>query len=466
MHDDLQNLIRETATAVRRRDFLWVVGVSGGVCAALVLFADVAGWMAAAIWIASVGGLAVRYFAAGSRVWARPVQRIVEAELGAREAELTTLRLVRSMVASLPDPVLLVDETGRVDLANHASEEFFGVRAEGRHLSAFLRAPAVLAAFEEIGEGAPAHSVDFVLSGGAERACRAFAAPLADGSRTRVLLVLRDLTAEKRLERMRADFVASASHELRTPLAAMLGFIETLRGHAKDDPAARERFLGIMQDQAERMGRLVSDLMSLSRIELDENVPPRDETDLRAAAIDAVAGLAPIAEQRGVELVTLGRGTPLPVVGDRDQLIQVVQNLVDNALRYGASGGRIEIAVGSGPAPGVAPAGDAHRYGDMVDQIATRRGRKVEDVAYVQVRDYGPGIERSALPRLTERFYRVNAEESRARGGTGLGLAIVKHIANRHRGGLMVETAADRGSAFTLYLPVAESGPALAEAAQ
>lgn len=457
MHDDVEKLIRETATAVRRRDFLWSGGVALGVCLVLSLLADVPAAAAFTVWAASVAGLSLRYFFAGSRVWSRPVQRVVDAELGAREAELSTLRLVRGVVATLPDPVLLLDDACRVDLANPAATVFFGVDPEGRHLSAVLRAPSVLNAIEEIRDGAPPHSVEFTASGASDRHCRAFTATVGEGGRRRSLLVIRDLTAEKRLERMREDFVASASHELRTPLASMQGFIETLRGHAKDDPDARDRFLGIMQDQAERMGRLISDLMSLSRIELDENVPPTEFVDLGGAVQDVLAGLAPIAADCGCQLRFTPSARPLGIVGDRDQVIQVVQNLVDNAMRYAGERGPIEIFVGHGASPMTFSGDGAFRYGDTVEQLSSRHARSADRIAYVQIRDHGDGVDRSALPRLTERFYRVDIQQSRQKGGTGLGLAIVKHILNRHRGGLHVETEPGAGTAFTAYFPASEA---------
>ncbi|MEL6364703.1 MAG: ATP-binding protein [Pseudomonadota bacterium] len=457
MRDDVEDLIRETATAVRRRDFLWSGGVAAGVCLVLSFLADVPAAAALTVWVASVAGLSLRYFFTDSRVWSRPVQRVVDAELGAREAELATLRLVRGVVATLPDPVLLLDETGRVELANPAAASFFGADAEDRHLSAVLRAPSVLSALEEVREGAPSHSVEFATSGASERHCRAFVAIVGDGDRRRSLLVIRDLTAEKRLERMREDFVASASHELRTPLASMQGFIETLRGNARDDADARERFLQIMQDQAERMGRLINDLMSLSRIELDENVPPTDRVDLGGVVQDVLAGLGPIAKDCDCSFTFDPPAAPLFIVGDRDQVIQVVQNLVDNAMRYAGEAGPIDLRIGFGASPTLFEGASAYRFGDSVEQLSARYNRPTEQIAYVQVRDHGDGVERSALPRLTERFYRVDVQQSRQRGGTGLGLAIVKHVLNRHRGGLHVETAAGAGTAFTAYFAAAEA---------
>ena len=368
--------------------------------------------------------------------------------------------MIRSVLSVFPEPILLINDEGRVALANAAAETFLRASPEGLLLTSVLREPAILTAIEDIRAGQPEHSVDFNPPGAVERNWRAFIAPVDGVEEGLVAVVLRDLTSERRLERMRADFIASASHELRTPLASLQGFIETLRGHARDDPAAQERFLEIMQDQAERMGRLVDDLLSLSRIELNEHVPPHGETNLKDAAADVLDGLAPVAKAAGMRLhLRLAEGIEPPplVVGDRDEIIQVVQNLVDNAIKYGGDRGIVDVAIGRGaPEPLKAKSGAcAYRTGDVVGQIAARDGLTAEDFFYVRIRDDGEGIARSNLPRLTERFYRVDVERSRQRGGTGLGLAIVKHILNRHHGGLQVESIVGEGSVFTAFFRAA-----------
>jgi two-component system phosphate regulon sensor histidine kinase PhoR len=246
-----------------------------------------------------------------------------------------------------------------------------------------------------------------------------------------MLLAFHDLTPLRRVEEMRADFVANASHELRTPLAALSGFIDTLRGPAREDRVARERFLGIMQVQADRMARLIDDLLSLSRIELNVHVRPQAAVNLVAILRQVADSLQMLARDRGVEIKIVAPTAPLVVPGDRDELIRVFENLVENALKYGASGKRVEIS--------------------LVPDVVGTSGAGKE--AAVTVRDYGPGIAPEHLPRLTERFYRVDVAESRAQGGTGLGLALVKHILLRHRGRLTIESEPGRGAAFTIRLP-------------
>jgi two-component system phosphate regulon sensor histidine kinase PhoR len=223
---------------------------------------------------------------------------------------------------------------------------------------------------------------------------------------------------------MRVDFVANASHELRTPLASLSGFIETLQGPAKDDPGAREKFLGIMGEQAKRMARLIDDLMSLSRIELSLHLQPQMVIDLAGVVAIACDMLMPLAKEKGVTLEIKREAPRLDVRGDRDELIRVFENLIENALKYGAPGKKVEVTL-----------------------------RAEADEALVSVRDFGPGIASEHLPRLTERFYRVDTERSRAQGGTGLGLALVKHILARHRGRLIVTSEPGEGAMFTARIP-------------
>jgi two-component system phosphate regulon sensor histidine kinase PhoR len=245
-----------------------------------------------------------------------------------------------------------------------------------------------------------------------------------------LLMTFNDLTPLRRVEEMRADFIANASHELRTPLAALLGFIETLQGTAKDDAAARAKFLAIMQGQATRMARLIDDLLSLSRIELNAHLPPNTAVDLAPIVRQVTDGLQTLARDRDVTIKVASPPDELIVLGDRDELIRALENLVENALKYGFAGKRVDITLARGQ---------------------TRAGTPEVRLA---VRDYGPGIAPEHLPRLTERFYRVDVADSRAQGGTGLGLALVKHVLNRHGGRLNIESTPGEGATFTMHLPL------------
>jgi two-component system phosphate regulon sensor histidine kinase PhoR len=365
--------------------------------------------------------------------WARAWR----AKLKARETELGAAQAV---LAALPDPLILLDERRRVVRANAAATALLGARLVDRDLAGALRQPAVLLAADALLRGEGGRVVEFDITTPVERHYSARLAPLVphttDGAAA--VLMLHDLTAIKRSERLRADFVANASHELRTPLATLVGFIETLLGPAREDAAARDRFLAIMAEQAGRMARLVDDLLSLSRIEMNEHRPPTDRADL-GRVLHAVADtLEQRAAARDMRIV-LDLPAVLPAVaGHADELAQVFQNLLDNALKYGRRGTAVEVTVR--PSPRVLP--------------GVRPGERLATVA-VAVRDHGEGIAREHLPRLTERFYRVDAARSRELGGTGLGLAIVKHIVNHHRGALEMDSELGEGSVFTVYLPAA-----------
>jgi two-component system phosphate regulon sensor histidine kinase PhoR len=253
--------------------------------------------------------------------------------------------------------------------------------------------------------------------------------PVSGSAGRLIMTTFQDLTPLRRAEEMRADFIANASHELRTPLAAISGFIDTLRGAARNDPFARDRFLGIMEVQANRMARLIGDLLSLSRIELNEHRRPDTEVDLVAIVRQVIDGLQTLARDREMEVRLSVPADSLKVRGDRDELLRLFENLVENALKYAPAGKRVDIT------------------------LSPPSEREVR----VAVRDYGPGIAPEHLPRLTERFYRVDVTESRTQGGTGLGLALVKHIANRHGGRLTIESTLGQGATFTVHLPALRS---------
>jgi two-component system phosphate regulon sensor histidine kinase PhoR len=361
----------------------------------------------------------------------------MRARLREREAELVAARAV---LARLPEPMLLLDEGRRVLEANAAAADLLGARLVGRDLAGTLRHPQLHAAADAVLRGEGGRVVDFELTAPVERHLSAQFAPLpaSTAGGAAAVLVLNDLTAVKRSERLRADFVANASHELRTPLATLVGFIETLRGPAHDDAQARERFLVIMAEQAGRMTRLVDDLLSLSRIEMNEHRAPTHRV-LLAPVLTAVADtLEQRAARRDMRIVLDVPDDTAAVLADADELTQVFQNLVDNAIKYGRAGTAVEIAV--------AP---SRRF-----LAGARPGERAAALA-VAVRDRGEGIPREHLPRLTERFYRVDAARSRALGGTGLGLAIVKHIVSHHRGALEIDSVQGEGSVFTEHLPLA-----------
>jgi two-component system phosphate regulon sensor histidine kinase PhoR len=334
--------------------------------------------------------------------------------------------LARAVIAQLPAPVMLLDGDERVLMVNDSMRALVGAQVERKHVSAVLRNPAVLTAIDQTAHDGEPATVQFTLPVPIERHYQAYVARVSAAPPT-IVLLLHDLTAIRRSEQMRADFVANASHELRTPLAAVSGFIDTLRGHARNDEEARDKFLGIMAVEASRMRRLIDDLLSLTRIEMNEHVPPQTRIQLENVVREVAAALAPLARGDRIAIEISGNTDLPPVVGDRDELTQLFQNLIQNAIKYGRENGHIWISFG--------------RTGD--GQV------------FATVRDDGEGIASSAVPRLTERFYRVDVKRSREKGGTGLGLAIVKHIVSRHQGRLQIESKLGEGSSFTVLLPPA-----------
>jgi two-component system phosphate regulon sensor histidine kinase PhoR len=339
--------------------------------------------------------------------------------------------LLGPIIDAFPEPVFVTDARTYVIAANLAARGFAPMMRIGEPLSRSLRAPDLLDAMGRVLSGGVAEKTSWSEKAPVERWFEAHIAPLklAD-QETAAMISLRDLTEAYRVERMRVDFVANASHELRTPLSSLLGFVETLQGPAKNDDVAREKFLRIMREQASRMARLIDDLLSLSRIEQHMHVHPATPVDLTMLVAHIVDTLAPIAEENMIPL-TLDLEPSVIVPGDRDELARVIENLIENALKYGRS----EI--------------DAQ----PIEISLKQKGRLVA----FSVRDHGPGIDQSHIPRLTERFYRVDTGKSRAKGGTGLGLAIVKHIALRHRGRLLIESRVGDGSIFKVILPAIDS---------
>jgi two-component system, OmpR family, phosphate regulon sensor histidine kinase PhoR len=354
------------------------------------------------------------------------------------EAQAAT-GLVEAMLAGLPDPVVALDREGIVIAFNGRASALAPALRKGEPASFALRMPEVVAAIRRATATGTPQRAEFSERVPVDRWYETHVTALrlgggrTDGRPDLVLMTFHDLTPLRRVEEMRADFVANASHELRTPLATLTGFIETLQGSARDDAAARERFLAIMKQQAFRMARLIDDLLSLSRIELNVHVRPETPVDLAAIVRQVTDAMQMLARERGVEIAVNAQPEPVIVAGDRDELVRVFENLVENALKYGASGKRLEIDLARDESGGRAPE------------------------ASVSVRDFGPGIPPEHLPRLTERFYRVDVAQSRAEGGTGLGLAIVKHILARHQGRLAIDSTLGQGATFTVHLPLARS---------
>jgi len=341
---------------------------------------------------------------------------------------------VSAVVAGMPDPAVLLDRAGRVIHLNNAAAQLAPALRKNELAQFALRSPEIITALREAiatSEPRRATYLDHVpVDRWMELIITPVPVPSAFGGTDKcMLMTFHDQTPLRRVEEMRADFVANASHELRTPLAALSGFIDTLQGPAKDDAKARERFLGIMHAQATRMARLIDDLLSLSRVELSAHVRPDTSIDIVPIIRQVADGLEPLARERQVAVEIDLPETQVPIAGDREELLRLFENLIENALKYGASGGKVIVSLTS---------------------AMTSEG--VPEIR-VMVRDFGPGIAPEHLPRLTERFYRVDVGDSRSQGGTGLGLSLVKHILNRHRGRLLIESVPKHGATFTACFP-------------
>jgi two-component system phosphate regulon sensor histidine kinase PhoR len=346
------------------------------------------------------------------------------APTAASAPEPVPLADVKSAFADFDSPAYLLDPRANVLYQNVAARHAFGAIEPGQHISARIRLPAIMDLIREVIASGRKGMTEYSETLPTENVYQVRMIPAVDarGEVSFYVLIFRDVSETRRIDRMRSDFVANASHELRTPLASLRGFIETLLGPARNDPAAHERFLAIMLEQVTRMSRLVDDLMSLSRLELKARVAPDDAVDLVPLIGSVCDALSPLAADLGVEIKRHLPDHAVTVTGDRDELTQVFENLIENACKYGQDGKIVDVT------------------------LIERPQQPVE----VSVIDYGPGIPEEQVPRLTERFYRVNVESSRSKKGTGLGLAIVKHILTRHRARLLIRSEIGRGSAFTV----------------
>jgi two-component system phosphate regulon sensor histidine kinase PhoR len=359
----------------------------------------------------------------GMRALGAEAIRLMQAERLSRVRLIENAAEDRALVERLPDPLLKLDAQGNLTWRNDSAVSAFGTET-----AALLRHPGLRAALTEaVRSGAPVRS-KIVLAVPVPRDLDATVIPL--GGPAYVLVT--DRTRERSLEKMRADFVANSSHELRTPLASLIGFIETLRGPAADDPEAQQKFLGIMAEQAARMQRVIADLLSLSRIEISEHQPPHELLLLPPLLERLVAGMEPMLTENDTRIEVVIPADLPAVPADADQLAQVFTNLLDNAIKYGKRGGCIKLLA-------------ARAGGDARFEAAG---------VLISVADDGAGIPAAHIPRLTERFYRVDKGRSRAVGGTGLGLAIVKHVVNRHRGRLVIDSVEGKGTIFTVWLPL------------
>lgn len=400
-------------------------------------------WEARWYLLAGLAAVTVAYGFGPGRAWALPLAvlllfaalfsarpRAVRIAEKAGEVEAEGLQRLSGeyLAAAVADPLIIFDRSTTVVHANAAAFVAFGGMSPGLSLPLKFRAPEMQALLDSVVSGKVASDeLDYLEKLPVERVYRVSASSVGHGTDLFVL-VFKDQSEARRIDRMRADFIANASHELRTPLASISGFIETLRGPARNDPAAREQFLQIMQNQTSRMARLIDDLLSLSRLEMKPYLKAGARVDLRQTLESVIDSLGPLARDSNLVVERDFAEGQFAVPGDRDELFQVFENLLENACKYGQSGGRVSVSV----APG---------------------GTVAEPTVDVTIRDFGPGIPEEHIPRITERFYRVDVETSRAQKGTGLGLSIVKHILTRHNARMSIRSELGKGAAFTVHLP-------------
>lgn len=338
---------------------------------------------------------------------------------------------VSHVLAALPDPILILDEKRIVRHTNAAAEDLFGRTLEGRNIVQCFRQPHVVDAVDRVFEKQVTWQGEAEIPAPIKRHLSLTISLVGEGEG--VCIVVKDTTLVKRTEEMHSDFVANVSHELRSPLSSIMGFIETMLGPAKHDEQGKERFMEIMQEEANRMAHLIDDLLSLSRVQIQEHVPPQETVDLKEVLLRVIELNSHNAKRRNMSIEAYNLDRAGVVFGDANQITQVLRNLIDNAIKYSKEGTPIEVNC----------------------RFLERMPNKNVPAVAIDIKDFGEGIASEHLPRLTERFYRIDKARSRKMGGTGLGLAIVKHILTRHRGRLLIESELGKGSVFSILLPLA-----------
>jgi two-component system, OmpR family, phosphate regulon sensor histidine kinase PhoR len=448
-------MANDTPPYAQSSNFPWVLGagIVGSICAGLTFLLTQSPALATLFAAAVVLSLFLGWICAS---WLQEVP--VGASLAGlqeqaqNEPSRQAVRFARKAIEATPTPVIVLDENSMVIMTNQAARARFSIGTQRARFATLIRRPDLLEAVDLVLQTREPVTLAIRTHVPVDLYERASLAAFDVSGATFVMLSLTDETEVRQSERMRADFLANASHELRTPLAAIIGFIETLRGPARDDPMARDRFLEVMQAQGERMSRLISDLLALSRIELNEHVPPTGSGDMALIVQEAINSLPP-KQQKQINLTISAQ--PIWVQGDSDEMTQVVTNLLDNALKYGEPQEKVVVNVQGNLSREDALSFCMRQWDDAARlTLSTPDVRPDQNFAALRVENGGAGIERQFLPRLSERFFRVE-EKASGTSGTGLGLAIVKHIMSRHRGGLTVESEVGRGAAFSIYVPMA-----------
>jgi len=368
-----------------------------------------------------------------------------------------------TVIDALPIACALIDSDRRVVHANDRAQELATIDKIGLPLTSYLRDPAISKALTKAQAGYSTEAIEIHKLTPNERFLRVKLTKASlirpSNGQSYLMAIFYDVTEDRLSQIQKADFLANASHELKTPIASLMGYIETLRHHAKEDPEAQEKFLGIMQSQAERMVRLIDDLLSLRKIEQNEHIAPEETSDLNQSIKAAMEVVKPLADKRGVTLKFTTNG-PAPARTNADESVQLFLNLIDNAVKFTPPGKSVKIKLQSVPDwssalafrdSSLTASQPSRRIAEMTKPLRTQGAWQV------QIRDLGPGFSREHLPRIGERFYRIAGDLSSKEKGTGLGLAIVKHIVIRHRAGLYIRSALGKGTEFTVVFPHIET---------
>jgi two-component system phosphate regulon sensor histidine kinase PhoR len=361
-------------------------------------------------------------------------------------AALGAASSAKALIDAIDAPIFVIDKNYKILHCNGVAENIFSGATLGSYFNMQFRNPEFLAAIDEVVKSGRNQRLEYQTHNPSENWYLVEIAPISKFSIYKTgdsneynqeqdyFIIFRDITQMHAVEQMRSDFIANASHELRTPLASVSGYIDTLLGAARNDETAREQFLQIMQKDTARMSRLIDDLLSLSRIEMQRNVVYTNRVDLQQVLQQVIGTLKPVAKGFDVKINFKNDKQLYEVLGEYDALVQVFQNLIENACKYGQSGGKVDVKI---------------RRVEVGESLSTSADYdEAKSYIVVSVQDYGSGIAEHHLPRLTERFYRVSVEASRAHKGTGLGLAIVKHILNQHRADLDITSEMGKGSCF------------------
>ena len=352
----------------------------------------------------------------------------------------------------LEDAIIVLDSDQKIVFQNSHSIDLFENNYTGQNITNLIRSPIILETLENVYKNKKTKIIEYNSEYGqnlSPRSTNFYNVEISyeknhlqlTNAKDNYVILMKNITPLKNIEKVRSSFIANVSHELKTPLATVMGFLETIRGPAKDDKKSMSKFLGIMDKETIRMKRLIDDLLVVSKIESDEHIHPTKKVNLIKTLNNVIESLKEYALKKNIQIRTNYQlSENLSVLGNEDELVQVFTNIIDNSIKYGKINSSIDIK--------------AEEVKEQTDQSEDKK-LFPQLILKISVKDESDGIHAKHLSRLTERFYRVDAARSKEIGGTGLGLTIVKHILNKHRGHLDIKSEINQGSTFTVELPIA-----------